>query len=148
MTDTPIPQQQGLSQKDLDKMKPVEQKFTPDSPASLKLTPQHGTQTQQSNIAAKLHSILVAHEKRMKKLDNKDEYAVYNELDKLADEITDFIIDLIKTQAVSITTTDSTTDTLTGTQTTTTTPPVTTPMVLSGTGTGTGTATPQQVIIQ
>ena len=148
MADTLIPQQQGLSQEDLDKMKPVEQKFTEDSTASLQLKPQQGTQTQQSNIAANIHSILVAHEKRMKTLDNKNEYAVNDELEQLADELTDFILALIQTQAVNITTNDYTTDTLTGTQTTTSTPTVTTQMVLSGTGTGTGTATPQQVVIQ
>lgn len=148
MADSPIPKQEGLSKEQLDSMTIPPQKFSEDSPAETLLNPQLGTQSQKASIEKNIHKIMVNHERRLQKLDSKDEYANYKELVQLADELTDFVCDLVKTPSVTVTTQVSTTSTLNGTQTSTTTPPVVTPIVLVGTGTGTGTATNMQVMIQ
>lgn len=148
MADSPIPKQEGLSQEQLDSMTIPPQKFSEDSPTETLLKPQIGTQSQKASVEKNIHKIMVNHEKRLQKLDSKDEYANYKELVQLADELTDFVCDLVKTPSVNVTTQVSTTSTIGGTQTTTSTPPVTTPIVLIGSGTGTGTATNTQVMIQ
>lgn len=148
MADSPIPKQEGLSKEQLDSMTIPPQKFSEYSPAETLLKPQLGTQSQKESIEKNIHKIMVNHEKRLQKLDSKDEYANYKELVQLADELTDFVCDLVKTPSVTVTTQVSTTSTIGGTQTTTSTPPVTTPIVLIGSGTGTGTATNTQVMIQ
>lgn len=148
MADSPIPKQEGLSKEQLDSMTIPPQKFSEDSPAETLLKPQIGTQSQKASVEKNIHKIMVNHEKRLQKLDSKDEYANYKELDQLAEELTDFVCDLVKTPSVSVTTQVRTTSTVGGTQTSTSTPPVTTPIVLIGSGTGTGTATNTQVMVQ
>ena len=138
MEKSPIKKQQGLSQDDLNKMKPTEQIYK-DS-GDISLLKSSGVKSQQYKISNRIHSILSGYYERMKTMDSKDDYAQEKELNKLADDLTDFICDLVSAQKVTITSSVETTDTLVGTVTNVTTG-VTAPMTLVGSGKGTGSST-------
>ena len=91
MADSPIPKQEGLSQEQLDSMTIPPQKFSEDSPAETLLNPQLGTQSQKASVEKNIHKIMVNHEKRLQKLDSRDEYANYKELVQFADELAGFV---------------------------------------------------------
>lgn len=138
MADSPIPKQQGLSQEELDNMKPVEQKYKPSGDSTL--INSSGVENQKSKIANGIHKILSKYFERLKTMDSKDEYAKEKELELLAGDLADFTINIISAQKIEIKTIASTSDTLNGVATNVQTG-VSSPMVVVGTGNGNGNST-------
>lgn len=138
MADSPIPKQPGLSQEELYKMKPVEQKYRPSGDTNI--LKESGVENQKSKIANGIHKILSEHFKRLETIDSKDEYANEKELELLADDLADFTINIISAQKITIQTITSTSDTLNGVATNVQTG-VSSPMVVTGSGTGKGNST-------
>lgn len=138
MSETPIPKQEGLSQEQLDSMKPVEQIYR--QPGDSNLIKGNGVENQKSKIANGIHKILSNYFERLKKMDSKDEYAKEKELKILASDLADFTINIVEAQKIEIKTIANTSDTLNGTATNIQTG-VTSPMIVTGTGKGNGNST-------
>ena len=138
MSETPISKQEGLSQEQLDSMKPVEQIYRQSGDSNL--IKGKGVENQKEKIANRIHKILSNYFEGLKKMDSKDEYAKEKELKILADDLADFTINIVEAQKIEIKTIASTSDTLNGTATNIQTG-VTSPMVVTGTGNGNGNST-------
>jgi hypothetical protein len=138
MSDTPIPQQPGLTPEEMAKMQLIEQIYKTSGDTTL--ISGTGVESQKSKLSNGIHKILSAHYERLKTLDSKDEYSNEEELKKLAGDLADFFCDIIAAQKIEVKTKVITTDTLNGVATNVQTG-VTTPMVVAGTGDGNGNST-------
>ena len=148
MADTPIPEQSGLSQDDLDKMKPVKQVYEPfwgnQSDKTKVLLPYQGVSSQKPALKNMLKECFVNYAKAKAEIDPKKEYDTDNCIRTFSKELADVLVEVIKCQKVNITTTDTTTDTVAGTLVT---PGFIFTQIPPGVGTGSGTAQPEQVQI-
>lgn len=106
MADTPIPQQQGLSQEDLDKMKPTEQKYKPVGDSTL--APQLGLLQQKAKLKNLVLKALINYDKNKANANPKDEYAANDNIDKFVQELSNGIASMIKAQNWNVTTNDNT----------------------------------------
>lgn len=148
MADTPIPQQEGLSQKDLDKMKPTEQKYKKNwngqSSSDRTLQKYLGVPAQINNLRNLLKDCFVNYDKERAEMDSTDEYGTDKCIRDFSNDLASALVKIIQCQKVNVTTTLTMTDTVVGTL-------ITAGAVFTqtapGVGTGTGTATPNQVNI-
>lgn len=106
MPDSPIPQQQGLSQENLDKMKPTEQKYKPVGDSTL--APQLGLFTQRAKLKNLILKSLINYDKNKAKADPKNEYSANDNLDQFVKELSDGIMSIIKAQSWNVSTNDQT----------------------------------------
>ena len=119
MEETPIPKQQGLSQEDFDKMKPVSQEYKWDSPSlypeehQTSLNVGLGISTQQSNLKHALKKCLVLYDKDRASIDSKKEYELDRCLKTFSNNLADTIVSIIHAQKIMIQTPVSTVDTIT-----------------------------------
>lgn len=119
MADTPIPKQQGLSNEDLAKMKPIEQEYKWDNPAQfpnerqIYVIDKIGVKNQQNNFKNLLKRNLVFYDKAKSVADSKDEYALDTCLREFSNNMADFIVSLIHAQLVRIVAPLTTMDTIT-----------------------------------
>lgn len=108
MSNTPIPEQPGLSDDDKKKMKVTKQKFKNISYA--KLNPQSSLASQEESIKNILWRILVEDVKRKMDIDVHNEYAINDCIDKMIDDLVSGIADMVKAQAWKVTTSVITTN--------------------------------------
>lgn len=106
MADTPIPQQQGLSQEELDSMTAVEQKYH--EVGSHTISPQTGIRTQREQLYNLILKCLIDFDKARAKASPTDKYANDTCIDKFATDMVDAICDTIKGQMWNVTTSVST----------------------------------------
>ena len=148
MADTPIPKQQGLSQEDLDNMKPVEQVYEPfwgnQEDKTKVLLPFKGISSQKPALKNMLKECFVNLANNRAKIDARKEDDTDKVLRTFSKELASILVDAIKCQKVTINTTDSTVDTVVGTLVT---PGFIFTQIPPGVGTGSGTAQPEQVQI-
>lgn len=116
MADTPIKQQEGLSEEDLAKMQPVSQEYKWDDPAqfpeerNINIQSKQGVSNQKVMIKNYLKKLLVFYDKARASIDNKDKYALDTCLREFSDNMADFIVSVIHAQLVKINAPVSTTD--------------------------------------
>ena len=148
MANTPIPQQQGLSQADLDKMKPTEQKYKKnwnDQASSDRTLKKYlGVPAQINNLKNLLKDCFVSYDKERAEIDYKDEYGTDKCIRNFSEKLAEAIVKTIQCQKVNVTTNLTMTDTIVGTLVTT---GAFFTQTAPGVGIGTGTATPTQVNI-
>lgn len=139
-SDYPIEEQAGPTQKQLDAMKPVTQKFS--KLVNQPLMPQTGVSAQRTKLENNIHKALVSYIEAKQSADMSKEKAMDSCAKNFAKDLASILADVISAQAINVTTTVTTA--------------VTTVVVGScpagavagsgnGTGTGTGTATPKQI---
>ena len=104
MADTPIPEQSGLSQDDLNKMKPVEQKYK--SVGNDVMAPQMGVNQQKEMLKNKILKSLIAYEKKRADAskDPKNDHNDNNAIDSFVNDLTNIIADTIKAESWTVNT--------------------------------------------
>lgn len=104
MSDTPIPRQNGLSQDDLDKMKPTEQKYKP--VGKNVMSPQMGVNPQKEMLKNKILKALISYEKNRAKCSEnpKNDHNDNNAIDSFVNELADIIEATIKAESWTVTT--------------------------------------------
>lgn len=104
MADTPIPEQSGLSQDDLNKMKPVEQKYKP--VGNDVMAPQMGVNPQREMLKNKILKALISYEKKRADAskDPKNDHNDNDAIDSFVNDLTDIIADTIKAESWTVTT--------------------------------------------
>ena len=102
MSEAPLHKQNGLSEDELNKMKPVEQKFH--EVGDTTILPQLGLSAQKSNLKNLILKCLINFNKAKAAIDPKDSLANDNCLDKFSDELTEAIVNVIKGQKWNVTT--------------------------------------------
>ena len=132
-TEYPLEEQKGLSQKQLEAMKPVTQKFS--KLTNQPLLAQSGVSLQKTKLANNLQKSIISYLEAKQKADMSKENSMDLCIRDFANDLANIIEETIKAQAITVTTTVSTV--VVGS--------ATPAGVVSGTGNGTGTATPQQV---
>ena len=129
----PIKEQKGLSQEQLEAMKPVTQKFS--KLTNQPLLAQSGVSLQKTKLFNNIQKSIISYLEAKQKADMSKENAMDLCIKDFANELANILVEIISAQAITVTTTVSTV--VVGS--------ATPAGVVSGTGTGTGTATPQQV---
>ena len=112
MADTPIKQQEGLSEEDFENMKAVEQKFHEVGPTEI--IPQQSLTAQKSNLKNLILEGLIEFDKARASASPTDKYANDTCIDSFAEKMTEGICKIIKGQMWNVSTSGTTDVSTTG----------------------------------